>query len=678
MEDDAKNAQGEPGAWRATLYLTVLSAYALVGMEWLFFVTKPSFMSALGWPAKLAILAVAPLPFLAVGLAVLLAAAAIGRASPSLRFRRAQYALAMAPALACVSALLLLLVDNFTTTVLKFGIQRSVAPWKLLYVPIFAALLWVAYSVSRALRLFLTRTICNASARWLDSVAVVLVTSSLLITGIVAIRQSASHAPTRLPADAASERATDETGDLAAPAGGAGADIATELPAGLGRPIRRPNILLISSDGIEADHTSVYGYERQTTPHLNELVPRALVCENAFANCARTTGTLTSILTGRLPTETRVIFPPDVLTGRDAELHLPGVLKSLGYRTEQFTIRHFADAYDLNMRNGFDRANFQKPAPVRWTRLLGEETTYFLDQMMRRVRDRIVHVFGPTRAPAAIVEVQREPGPPGLRLATRFVQPADRTRIQALLAFVRETEEPFFAHLHLMVTHGPWFRVKKHVFSPDRPQASEWMVDYYDDSILGFDEYVADIFEALEREGKLASTLLVIHSDHGAAWSNRTRIPLLFVFPEGENAGRVRHNVQTTDIAPTILDYMGLSKPAWMSGRSILDAELPAVRPIFSADADKTTFKSQNRRVFIEPTKIEAPFYTLKEVTMVLCQRAYVADLMSRKLQFEDVKGHTMPCDESELPSPERAFVMILDHLRECGYDLSAFETFPR
>jgi arylsulfatase A-like enzyme len=649
VEERIEKAAGACGPWRATLYVTLVSAYALVVMEWLFFATKPSFMSALGWPAKLVILPVAPLPLLALGLVTVLTAAAAGRTSPSATLGRILSALASVPAIALFAALFLLLVDGFTTTVLRFGILRSSGPWRFLYVPVFAAILWIAFALNRSLTRSATRTMRTVSPRWFDSLGLVLVVSSLLATGSVALWQRSSQAPGEVAAD-------------------------LELPV----PTRRPNVLLISSDGIEADHMSAYGYERRTTPHLDELVPRSLLCENAFANCARTTGTLTSILTGRLPTETRVIFPPDVLSGRDADLHLPGLLKRLGYRTEQFTIRHFADAYDLNMRHSFDRANFQKPAPVYWTRVLGEETTYFLDQTWRRVRDRILHVFGPSRAPAAIVEVQREPGPPGLRLATRFVQPADRTRVEALLEFVRRAEEPFFAQLHLMVTHGPWFRVKQHVFSPDERQASEWMVDYYDDSILAFDEYVSTILQALEREGKLASTLLVILSDHGAAWSNRDRIPLLFLFPEGEHAGRIRHNVQTTDIAPTILDYMGLPTPQWMSGRSLLGAEPPVARPIFSADADKTTFKSQSRRVFVEPTKIAAPFYTLREVTMVVCHRAYVADLVSRDLKFADVEGHTTPCDDSELPAPRRAFVMILDHLRDSGYDVSAFGLPPR
>ena len=33
----------------------------------------------------------------------------------------------------------------------------------------------------------------------------------------------------------------------------------------------KPNILLIAIDSIRADHMSCYGYQRQTTPHIDRF-----------------------------------------------------------------------------------------------------------------------------------------------------------------------------------------------------------------------------------------------------------------------------------------------------------------------------------------------------------------------------------------------------------------------
>ncbi len=35
-------------------------------------------------------------------------------------------------------------------------------------------------------------------------------------------------------------------------------------------PIRLPNILMIASDGLNAEHMSAYGYHRDTTPFISE------------------------------------------------------------------------------------------------------------------------------------------------------------------------------------------------------------------------------------------------------------------------------------------------------------------------------------------------------------------------------------------------------------------------
>ncbi len=59
--------------WMTLIILTVLTAYFYVLMEWLFFTTKPSFMSTLSLLDNLKVLWVAPIPLVAVGIAWVLA-----------------------------------------------------------------------------------------------------------------------------------------------------------------------------------------------------------------------------------------------------------------------------------------------------------------------------------------------------------------------------------------------------------------------------------------------------------------------------------------------------------------------------------------------------------------------------------------------------------------------------
>ena len=68
------------------------------------------------------------------------------------------------------------------------------------------------------------------------------------------------------------------------------------------RPSDRPNIVLISLDTTRADHLSVYGYTRRTTPRLEAFAARATRYRRAYANGDMTLSTHASLSTGLYPT----------------------------------------------------------------------------------------------------------------------------------------------------------------------------------------------------------------------------------------------------------------------------------------------------------------------------------------------------------------------------------------
>lgn len=121
---------GHMRQWLNLFILTALSIYAYVFMEWLFFVTKPSFMSTMAFGTKLSILLLTPLlPFIAAiaCLATLATLALINQAPFQNDFLLMVARLIPATILA---SLLLLLIDNFTYTVLNFGIISSEGIWR--------------------------------------------------------------------------------------------------------------------------------------------------------------------------------------------------------------------------------------------------------------------------------------------------------------------------------------------------------------------------------------------------------------------------------------------------------------------------------------------------------------------------------------------------------------------
>ncbi len=58
--------------WLVLAILTALVVYAYVFMEWLFHITKPSFMSILGFLDSLMVLMVTPIPLIVLGVAALI------------------------------------------------------------------------------------------------------------------------------------------------------------------------------------------------------------------------------------------------------------------------------------------------------------------------------------------------------------------------------------------------------------------------------------------------------------------------------------------------------------------------------------------------------------------------------------------------------------------------------
>ena len=229
-----------------------------------------------------------------------------------------------------------------------------------------------------------------------------------------------------------------------------------------------------------------------------------------------------------------------------------------------------------------------------------------------------------------------------------------------------------------MATHGAHFTPSAQIFSTGQTQDQDWMLDFYDDAIVEFDAAVAALVEVLRERGVLDHTLIVIYSDHGMRSDARQRTPLVFVFPERERAERVTANVQNLDIAPTIVDFLGLEVPAWMHGRSLLDGAEVALRPVFS-----TGFRGDALRRIVphgpfetDATAAGPPFFSMGSLTMIVGQRVYTLDLTQPAIEIHDLADHTAPSGEDDLPTEAAAGRILVDHLRERGWDVGGLP-FP-
>ena len=225
-----------------------------------------------------------------------------------------------------------------------------------------------------------------------------------------------------------------------------------------------------------------------------------------------------------------------------------------------------------------------------------------------------------------------------------------------------------------MDIHGPEFYVPDQYFSAGETQDQEWSTDFYDDAIRDSDRYLHELFDYLSKSGKIDNTIVVLYSDHGINWDPLDRVPLFFWFPNKQYAGRIQANVQLLDIAPTLLDYLSIPQPAWMTGRSLITKNLPPARPIISAEvADETKLSEDRTTWVIDENKVFPPFYDLGRLNLVICDKWFSLDLRNPQLTYGVVEGSTATCNAEDVPSPEEAKTMLLQHLSDEHYDTSTF-----
>ena len=378
-----------------------------------------------------------------------------------------------------------MLLDNFTYTLFTFGIVTSQGVLRALYALIFLGMIYYFYRwTRRMLDKIEQQTRQKPAWRRLP----IFLLAGLLLAGVLSILFSGGIAP-------------------------ANARLSS------GKSTRSPHILVITADGVDASHLSVYGYERETSPNLRKLAESALVAENAFSNSSNTSGSIISLLNSKPPASTRVLYPPDILRGSDAYQHLPGLLRLNNYYTVQLSFPHYVDAYTLNVRDGFMLANNKKlvnPILVQVNRVLRAEYTNFLYDLANRLIDRLRHIF-------FIKKMEN----PALVITNMADILPDSVKIDELINVLDHSSQPVFAHIHLMGTHGDKFYPPLQVFSKGQDTTTQeiYNPDFYDDSILEADAQIGRVIDYLTSNGLLDQTILVIASDHGQRFDPTKRLP---------------------------------------------------------------------------------------------------------------------------------------------------------
>lgn len=298
------------------------------------------------------------------------------------------------------------------------------------------------------------------------------------------------------------------------------------------RRSRPPNLLLVTIDTLRADHVGVYGDADARTPTLDALAHRGVRFAEVESAVPLTGPSHATILTG--------LYPPvhgvrDNVAFRLGTAHptLATILHKAGYETGAF-VGAFPVASGFGFGQGFD---------------------HFSEEF--------------------------HPSPSGGAGAER---PADEVAAAALPWLTRDRRKPFFAWVHFYDPHDP--------YTPPPPFRERFAEHPYDGEVAFADSELGRILDGLSAKGRLASTLVVVLSDHGEGlgdhgetnhavlvYQSTLRVPWILAGPGVPEGRVVGSRVGTVDVLPTLLSLLGVGPPRGLPGRDLSAAWRGGVLP---------------------------------------------------------------------------------------------------
>ncbi|MBL8862776.1 MAG: sulfatase [Planctomycetes bacterium] len=323
---------------------------------------------------------------------------------------------------------------------------------------------------------------------------------------------------------------------------------------------QRWNVVVLTLDTTRADFLGCYGRPGDPTPNLDALAALGTRFDLAIATASVTPVSHASILTGLDNREhgVRVLSGMCGYALKRGTPTLATILKAEGYATAAVH-----SAFPVSAYFGFDEGYdvFESFEGVIGRSQAGT-MSWPLTELQRRSDDTT----------AIVVE-----------------------QLAAL-------DEPFFLWVHYWDPHDPvllppeeWTRN-----APRGPRGELVMSrELYGAEVSYLDAQIGRLFAALQASGEWDRTLVVVVADHGEGlgdhgwpfhrilYQEQIRVPLLVRVPGLASTPAVPEVVSTVDIAPTVLDYLGVRPPRAMSGRTL--------RPLLEGrpDAPRTAFADQ-------------------------------------------------------------------------------------
>lgn len=380
-------------------------------------------------------------------------------------------------------------------------------------------------------------------------------------------------------------------------------------------PASRPNVVILTMDALSAQHMSLYGYSRPTTPQLARFARGAMVFEHAYANANFTTPGIASILTGTRPWTNRALELPTWPRASTRRTSLPAVLRSAGYRLGYVSSNVYAGASREGMGQYFQFTSMDRS---RHTLICNDALSATLRYVCAATELRPLEFLDGIvyRMEGSGGNLEHDPRL-ALDPAIHWLETVKRNR-------------PLFLWVHLFPPHSPYAAPPPWLgrFDPSKqddtaaqtqpdwawqlsrlsPQQIHVLEARYDENLAYVDHYAGPFLRHVLRILG-PNTVVIVSTDHGESFSHGygahtgpglyneiIHIPLIIKLPY-ETAGRRCNAVaQQVDIAPTVAALAGIAPPSDWEGRSLLGAcSASSTNPVAHRPAFSMNFEQNPR-----------------------------------------------------------------------------------
>lgn len=285
---------------------------------------------------------------------------------------------------------------------------------------------------------------------------------------------------------------------------------------------KRPNILWITCEDT-GPHLGAYGDKYSVSPNLDKLATRGVIYRNAWSNAPVCAPARTTIISGLYPTSTGSEHMRSITALPENIKMFPCYLREAGYYTsnnakEDYNLKHTGQVWDDSSKK------------AHWRN--------------------------------------------------------------------RKPKQPFFSVFNLEITHESQIRTRPHelvhdpakaplpAYHPDTPEVRHDWAQYYD-NITVMDRQAGQILKQLEEDGLADNTIVFFFGDHGSGmprskrwpYNSGLQVPLIISIPERYQhlapkeyraGGKSDRLVGFVDLAPTILNLVGLRPPSHLQGHAFM------------------------------------------------------------------------------------------------------------